>query len=243
MVNINSQGSAFGSMATEPELLNIAQAAALLQVSEASLRRWTNAGQLPCLRIGGRRERRFRRADLMAFMERHPSAALAGHICGLYTSDKGRTRQAADLLAQGLEAGSVCFLAAQPNVRERVLIWLARQRPSLQRDLDGGRVVGFEYAASGAAQLQRWETQWDAALRGGVHSLRVVGDVSGAPIARQGNFDAVLEYETEYEKLSQRYPLATACLYDARIHSGLDTARLLRVHPDLFRQPVAHLVS
>src|SRR5882672_10420537 len=101
--------------ADPPELLDIAQAAALLQVSEASLRRWTNRGQLPCLRIGGRRERRFRRADLIAFMEGHPSDALASHVCGLYTSDSGRTRQAAEQLAHGLEASSVCFFAAQPD--------------------------------------------------------------------------------------------------------------------------------
>ena len=168
---------------------------------------------------------------------------LAGHVCGLYTSDDGRTRQAADFLADGLEAGSVCFLAAQPDVRERVFTRLARQRPFLQRDLDAGRLVAFEYAERAAAQLELWATQWDAAMRGGGHSLPVVGDVSGAPIARQGSFDAVLEYETAYEKLSRRFPVATACLYDARIHSGLETARLLGVHPDLFRHPVAHLLS
>ena len=50
------------------ELLDIREAAAFLRVSATSLRRWTNAGQLPCLRIGGRHERRFRRADLLAFM-------------------------------------------------------------------------------------------------------------------------------------------------------------------------------
>ena len=51
------------------ELLDIGEAADFLNVSEASLRRWTNDGLLPCLRIGRRRERRFRRADLLAFME------------------------------------------------------------------------------------------------------------------------------------------------------------------------------
>jgi len=43
------------------ELLDIGQAAAFLNVSEASLRRWTNSGRLVCLRVGQRRERRFRR--------------------------------------------------------------------------------------------------------------------------------------------------------------------------------------
>jgi transcriptional repressor of dcmA and dcmR len=230
-------------MTAEPELLDIAQAAALLQVSEASLRRWTNGGQLACLRIGGRRERRFRRADLIAFLEGHPSTANRSHVCGLYTSDLARTRQVADLLAGGLDAGSVCFFAAQPDVRTGVLARLALRRPSLPRDLEVGRLVVLEYAENVATQLELWETQWDAAMRGGVHSLRVVGDVSGARLARQGTFDEVLEYETEYVKVSQRFPVATTCLYDARIYSGLETARLLEIHPDLFRHPAAHLVS
>lgn len=51
------------------ELLDIKQAARFLKVSETSLRRWTNSGRLPCLRVGRRRERRFRRADLLAFLE------------------------------------------------------------------------------------------------------------------------------------------------------------------------------
>ena len=54
----------------QPELLDIAQAAAFLHVSPMSLRRWTNSGRLSCFRIGGRRERRFRRADLLALLAR-----------------------------------------------------------------------------------------------------------------------------------------------------------------------------
>src|SRR3981189_582967 len=50
-------------------LLTIKQAAALLSVSQVSLRRWTNEGLLASMRVGGKRERRFREADLLAFME------------------------------------------------------------------------------------------------------------------------------------------------------------------------------
>ena len=52
-------------------LLNIKQAAEILNVSEISLRRWSNAGKLPCLRVGVRRERRFRPADLLSYLERN----------------------------------------------------------------------------------------------------------------------------------------------------------------------------
>ena len=229
--------------ANEPQLLDIAQAAALLQVSEASLRRWTNRGALPCLRIGGRRERRFRRADLMAFLESPSSAPPVGHLCGLYMSDRARTRQAARLLGDGLDGGSVCILAAQPDVRRRVMAQLGRQRPSLRRALDAGRLIVTEYAAAATAQLAYWESQFEAATRNGARSIRVVGDVSDGPLARGKRFDQVLAYEAAYGSLSRRFPVATACLYDARAHSGLETAGVLAVHPDLFRHPVAHLVS
>ena len=48
-------------MSDTEALLNIEQAAHFLNVSETSLRRWTNDGRLACLRVGRRRERRFRK--------------------------------------------------------------------------------------------------------------------------------------------------------------------------------------
>src|SRR2546427_2248498 len=87
------------------QLLNIKQAAELLNVSEISLRRWTNQGRLTCLRVGGRRERRFRRQDLLDFLENlDPRSAddavlvggvpvqLGGHLCALYDSGLGPVR-------------------------------------------------------------------------------------------------------------------------------------------------------
>src|SRR3979411_2766981 len=65
-------------------LLDIGQAAAFLNVSEASLRRWTNSGRLACLRVGRRRERRLPREDLGGFLEGQTSelAARFSHVVG-----------------------------------------------------------------------------------------------------------------------------------------------------------------
>lgn len=231
----------------EPELLTIAQAAALLQVSEASLRRWTNAGRLPCFRVGGRRERRFRRAELLAFLERAStgiaSSEAPGHLCGLYTSAAARERLAAGFLAQGLEAGSTCFLVAEPRVRERVLALVARGRPSLKRDVWSGRLVTAAYAATADAQLAFWETRFTTATRAGAESLRVVADVSGGRLGRGHRFADLLAYEREYDRSpSRRFPLTTLCLHDARRLSGVEASRMLQVHGDLFRHPVDALV-
>src|SRR2546428_1477224 len=115
-------------MSRDPEqLLNIKQAAELLNVSEISLRRWTNEGRLTCLRVGGRRERRFRRQDLLDFLENlDPRSAddavlvggvpvqLGGHLCALYDSGLGRLRLAVPLLAGGVRRGPAGFLPAAP---------------------------------------------------------------------------------------------------------------------------------
>src|SRR5437870_12814311 len=104
-------------MAHEPELLDIAQAAVFLHVSQMSLRRWTNPGRLPCFRVGGRRERRFRRADLLAFLGRsgEPIRAPQGpwHLCVLSTSMPALERRAAAFMAWWLGAGAVYFSAAE----------------------------------------------------------------------------------------------------------------------------------
>ena len=61
-------------MRRETELLNIKQAAQYLNVSEISIRRWTDAGKLACLRVGGRRERRFEHQELVNFLEQQSSS-------------------------------------------------------------------------------------------------------------------------------------------------------------------------
>lgn len=53
----------------DPTLMDVRDAARYLRVSEITVRRYTNSGALKCVRIGGRRERRFRLADLEAFLE------------------------------------------------------------------------------------------------------------------------------------------------------------------------------
>src|SRR2546426_6077007 len=111
------------AMTQQSELLDIAQAAAFLHVSQMSLRRWTNAGRLPCLRVGGRRERRFRRADLLAFLSSEGARGQSparSHFCGLYTSDLSRAREAAAFLAAELRPRTLSLLVAGPHVQRAV---------------------------------------------------------------------------------------------------------------------------
>src|SRR5256884_9093495 len=50
-------------------LLNTAEAARFLRVSQASIRRWSDSGLLAARRVGRRRERRVSEAGLQALMQ------------------------------------------------------------------------------------------------------------------------------------------------------------------------------
>ena len=53
-------------------LMNLDEAAVYLGVAKIPLRRWTRDGQLRCVRVGKRGDRRFRRADLDAYSPAPP---------------------------------------------------------------------------------------------------------------------------------------------------------------------------
>src|SRR6476620_2500940 len=115
-------------------LLNTREAARLLRVSEASIRRWSDSGLLPARRVGRRRERRFERADLERFLGRStaerldvPTATVAigglsiplrGHFAPIYSSDEGALRLTVPFLADGLRAGQTAFVAATGEMLE-----------------------------------------------------------------------------------------------------------------------------
>lgn len=74
----HNEHMAVSGIPTDMKLLDIHEAARFLRVSEVSVRRYTKSGALRCLRVGGRRERRFEREDLEAFVGANsPARALA----------------------------------------------------------------------------------------------------------------------------------------------------------------------
>lgn len=252
-------------MSEADELLDIEQAAKFLNVSETSLRRWTNTGRLACLRVGRRRERRFRRDDLLAFMEDQPAGvesdasasslphpahmvidgvayAVGAHLCGLFASEAGRTRQAVGFLEDGLRPGTVCFYTSTPEARTDVLAHLEKSRPSLPDDIAAGRLVLEEYIPSPAGQLDYWDTRMRAALGAGAHSFRVVGDLRG--FNPGGSDEGLSEYEAGYEELiAKRFPVVTLCQYDVRAFSGVTLLNTLRLHRDNFRYPADRVLG
>src|ERR1700730_10699687 len=112
-----------------------------LRVSEASVRRWRDAGLLPVERVGRRGERRFQEADILRFLEQgvqgevarrdlaKPTGvrlggnamALGSHIATLYDSDAARFRLTIPFLSAGLRQGHACLLVAGGKLLEGYL--------------------------------------------------------------------------------------------------------------------------
>jgi excisionase family DNA binding protein len=240
-----------GHMIESDPLLDIEEAARFLNVSETSLRRWTNEGRLACLRVGRRRERRFRQADLLAFAESEPAGNTRSrgrphpgtHLIGLYSSDDGAVQQAVTFLSEGFTAGTVSFLLGDATTRGRILAALQHRHPALQTDTAEGRLVVSDYAASAAEQIAWWESRLTRAMEQGATLLRAIGD-AGAFLRTGASQEQLMAYEQEFERrIAHRFPLITMCQYDVRRLSGPIIIDSLKAHPDCFRHPPERILA
>jgi excisionase family DNA binding protein len=235
------------------KLFNTAEAARFLRVSEASIRRWSDAGLLSARRVGRRRERRFTEADLLAFMA--PGAAattaaapplasvsvagvsvpLGAHLATFYGTDEGRLRLATPLFADGLRAGQACFLAASGKVLEAYVDAL-REVPGV--DVDAALASGLLYTAGGPGTsvenaLQFWERLFWRAITSGPTVLRIVGDMTCEREVFESEAE-MMRYELAFSTVAKRFPTVTLCQYDVRNFSGQTLLEAIRAHPDLY---------
>ena len=61
----------------EEQLMTVAEVAAFLRISQNTVRSLTDRGELRCYRVGGRKERRFSKADIQAYLEKSSQATYA----------------------------------------------------------------------------------------------------------------------------------------------------------------------
>lgn len=249
-------------------LLTISEAAALLKVSMVSLRRWTDAGILDCIRVGARGERRFRRRDLLALPgKRRPGGSglrpapparqgakaqveLEGlaidystHLCALYETDAGRTKLAIPFLAEGLRRGDACFLVAGANAVQHLLEHLRAAEPGVAAALRSGRLRVWNGFESVAATLAAFEAGFLEASRMSAPGIRVVGDMAWF-FEREMSFDELERFEICYNhRLAHRFAAVSLCLYDVREFSGRHVLGALKCHEDTFQYPLARFLG
>ena len=245
------------------KLLNTAEAAKFLRVSQASVRRWSDAGLLQARRVGRRRERRFREADLTGFLSRGDSSApprhaagpdsvviggthvpLHSHLATFYNSDDSRLRLTIPFFRDGLASDQPCFLVAEGDVLKAYLEALHAQDgidvDAALRDRKLLTAPGPGSSVKGA--LRFWEQVLTRALVGGPTLLRVVGEMSSA---RKG-FESdrqMIDFEVAMNTITKRLPTVALCQYDVRVFSGETIYLAIRAHPDLYPLGIAAFLN
>jgi excisionase family DNA binding protein len=242
------------------ELLNTAEAARFLRVSQASIRRWSDAGLLPSHRVGRRRERRFAHSDLVEFLNRAekqsapaPRAAIhvggvpipvPGHVATFYSSDAGRMRLTVPFLVEGLRSGQACFLVATDEVLDGYMKAIKDQDDlDLNRAVANGQfsAVGFDGSTVDRA-VSYWEGKFADILSHGPSLIRHVGEM--ACVRRMFRSEAeMLRFEQAYDVMCRRFPVAAICQYDSREFDGLAMLSVLKAHPDLFERRLATFLN
>jgi transcriptional repressor of dcmA and dcmR len=245
------------------KLLNTAEAAQFLRVSQASVRRWSDSGLLPARRVGRRRERRFTEADLKRFLA--PAGAtskaardgvqkevfiggtpvpLHSHVATFYNSDEGRLRLTIPFFREGLLHGQPCVLAARGQVRAA---YLAALRAEDGIDIDAAVREGtFVMAEGPGAEVEGalgfWERVLSGALASGPTLIRVVGEMVSERTIFKSDAE-MMRYEVAFNGIAKRFPTVTLCQYDARAFDGEILFQALRAHPDLYQLGIASFLN
>lgn len=231
------------------DLYNTRSAARLLGVSEASVRRWSDAGLLPVLRVGRRRTRRFAEADLRRFASAPAAAAPVAprghpleahdHVATFYDSDQGRMRMSLPFLRAGLASGHQCFLVATDWLAAEYISALGADGDTqpLEAARDGALVTRPDVGSTAREAIAAWHDLWLQALSAGFTGIRVVGEM--ATYEGFSEVQEMLDYEVAYDSVSKRFPVMTLCQYDVRHFDGRTVLAALQVHPDLFTRRIA----
>jgi excisionase family DNA binding protein len=243
-------------------LLNTKEAARFLRVSEASIRRWSDAGLLPASRVGRRRERRFAQGDLVLFLgqpERRAKAAVAEpspvivggapvpprtHIAPIYSTDLGGLRLSVPFLADGLRAGQPCFLVAHGDDLNRYAGALKHDEGI---DFDGavrrGELGVLDGPGANVSEaIANWERLFGNALADGPAVIRVAGEMTSE--RRKFVSEAeMMAYEEAFDVMARRFPVITLCQYDAREFDGAMILRVLKCHPDMLELDLGRFLN
>lgn len=250
-------------MQTNQKLLTIAEAADLLNVSKASLRRWTNQGQLKCHRLGERKERRFLLSDLMAYAPIGEKSLLASqaassesisdptsspcndhlHFCSQYRNSNEQWAMLQPHLLRHLEPGTVTVYLYEGDVT-RIENWITKagfdpgtlQAQGILRLIPADSI----YLKDGCFEVDRimafWKNTFTNLKVAGTERLFISGEMSWATKGAPGS-ELLLEYESKLQETVVDYPWVTVlCQYDLNAFPSTTIYDTLVIHPCVQRE-------
>jgi excisionase family DNA binding protein len=244
------------------KLLTTREAARFLRASEASLRRWADAGLLPASRVGRRRARRFKEDDLLRFMgpsQGGPSPAITGlpralalegmsialgsHLGSFYSTDAGRLRLGFPFLRAGIKSGQACVLLALPEVREHYIRALQSEGVDVDAaERNGLLTLLLVESLSPEEFIASLERVFIDVVRHRPGPFRFLGDTL-AGLRSLGSVAGLLDVERQIGAMAKRFPMVMLCVYDVREFDGLTMLECMKVHHDTLAYEVGYFLS
>jgi excisionase family DNA binding protein len=221
------------------QLLNIREAAEFLNVSEMTIRRWTNQGALKCYRVGGRRARRFSLKDLQAYLEENTRATDSdmvtlgfgdftvpdgSHITHLSINDDEAMDVAAAFIADGLtKKESICIVTPDSEV-EKIVATLERRELDVRRFLKSSNL----HFSNGEATPQKQAEYLSRIAGSSQRRLRVFGDMTWT-MDKRWRSEGLRELE-EKVNISPVTNMLFLCQYKLGRFSGKEAMLAIETH-------------
>ena len=231
------------------DFIGTREAAKLLGVSEASIRRWSDSGLLASHRVGRRGERRFERAAVLVLRSAGTSGRsdfapatvllegtsipLHSHISSYYTSSRGRRRLGLPFLRDGILAGQNCILFANRETAADIETEVAGEGVDPARARERGMWLHLEPFTDVENGLATFEDTFASITRRGGFAIRLLGE-SLQNLDSLGSLTNLLRFEESLHSLVRRYPVVILCQYDARLLKGEELVAVLKAHADNF---------
>jgi hypothetical protein len=165
------------------------------------------------------------------------AAIRRNHLWGIYGSDAGRLELIVPFLVEGLAQKSVCFMIAPRSTQKAILKAIKQKRPSLDSDIEAGRLIVTEHQKTSMAQVRFFENAMEKAEAEGVESFRIAGDMWGLRLNVSAKQMIKLEVELE-RVIVPRYQVVVLCAYDARKFSGVELLDALKDHNHTYKLPI-----
>jgi len=220
-------------------LLNVKEAAAFLNVSEMTIRRWTDAGLLPCYRVGKKRERRFSLQGLHDFLSggqnvTNPSTVPLGfgglgipdgsHFTHLYYDMRESLDVQVGFVRQGLENEETVLVVATDDKKDALLKTLDVRFPPASHSLRQGNLL-FSQGMKRPADLIDHIEKVSSSARG---RFRLMGDMSWA--LKKGWTEEEIRDLEEMTNRSPRTGNLFLCQYNLPEFSGRAIMMAVETH-------------
>ena len=221
-------------------LLTVKEAAAFLNVSEMTVRRWTNAGLLRCYRIGRKRERRFKLEDLHDYLasvadpERSGGVSLGfggievpdgAHLTHLYFDPSDALEVGRSYLLEGLKNGENVLVVAPPSRTKALLEALKENGAEVDEFIHRG-MLQFSSGMREPSSQTRYILDSISRCQG---RFRLLGDMLWAK-EKGWPLEAVRELEEAANTRLASPEKLFLCQYPLEQSSGLEAVMAMETH-------------